>query len=125
MATPKGSNDFQLAMPQGSFKGPSRDDIIGALSVFFGQAASPEKLSDYTSQHAATVCPPRVPVEPRAPPLTALPHRDAVRLPRRLHRPEHHPPRHDDQPDPPKPADVAHLSECARGVEQVLWCRVL
>ena len=43
-------NDPQkyLKLPQGAFSGPSKDDIVNALALFFGSPSNPEKLADYT-----------------------------------------------------------------------------
>ena len=37
-----------LKMPPNAFNGPSKDDILNALSLFFGAPNAPEKLADYT-----------------------------------------------------------------------------
>lgn len=52
MATKNWSGHLKL--PQSAFSGPSRDDILNALSLFFGSPVSPEKLADYSQAHAAT-----------------------------------------------------------------------
>ena len=41
-------NNNTLKLPQAAFSGPSRDDILNALSLFFGSPVSPEKLADYS-----------------------------------------------------------------------------
>lgn len=47
-------NDPQkyLKLPQGAFSGPSKDDIVNALALFFGSPSNPEKLADYTQARA-------------------------------------------------------------------------
>ena len=41
-------------MPQHKTFAHSKEDILGALSFYFGQPVSPEKLKDYNEHHAAT-----------------------------------------------------------------------
>ena len=41
-------------MPQPNTFTRSKDDILNALSFYFGQPVSPEKLKDYNDHHAAT-----------------------------------------------------------------------
>ena len=41
-------------MPQPNTFTRSKDDILSALSFYFGQPVSPEKLKDYNEHHAAT-----------------------------------------------------------------------
>jgi len=41
-------------MPQPNTFTRSKDDILNALSFYFGQPVSPEKLKDYNEHHAAT-----------------------------------------------------------------------
>lgn len=41
-------------LPQAKSFAPSREDILSTLAFFFGDATSPEKLKDYSEQHAAT-----------------------------------------------------------------------
>jgi hypothetical protein len=36
----------------------SREDVLSTLAFFFGDAVSPEKLKNYSEQHAATCAPP-------------------------------------------------------------------
>jgi len=42
-------------MPQHKTFAHSKEDILGALSFYFGQPVSPEKLKDYNEHHAATL----------------------------------------------------------------------
>ena len=44
-------------LPQAKSFAPSREDILSTLAFFFGDATSPEKLKDYSEQHAATCTP--------------------------------------------------------------------
>ena len=49
---------------------PSRDDVLSNLSFFFGEPVSPEKLKDYSEQHATTFhFPDACERQRRAPPL--------------------------------------------------------
>ena len=41
-------------MPQLATFAPSKEDVVNALSFYFGQPVSPEKLRDYSETHAAT-----------------------------------------------------------------------
>jgi hypothetical protein len=41
-------------LPQPKTFASSKDDILSALSFYFGQPVSPEKLKDYNEHHAAT-----------------------------------------------------------------------
>ena len=41
-------------LPQPKTFASSKDDILNALSFYFGQPVSPEKLKDYNEHHAAT-----------------------------------------------------------------------
>jgi hypothetical protein len=41
-------------VPQHATFTRSKDDILNALSFYFGQPVSPEKLKDYNEHHAAT-----------------------------------------------------------------------
>ena len=67
MATDKWNNPQKyLKLPQGAFSGPSKDDIVNALSLFFGSPSNPEKLADYTQ--ARVVLPPRFSVALGPPP---------------------------------------------------------
>ena len=43
---------------------PSRDDVLSNLSFFFGEPVSPEKLKDYSEQHATTFHFPGAPASP-------------------------------------------------------------
>lgn len=45
-------------MPQPNTFTRSKDDILNALSFYFGQPVSPEKLKDYNEHHAATCASP-------------------------------------------------------------------
>ena len=47
------------AVPQHSTFAHSKDDVLNALSFYFGQPVSPEKLKDYGEHHAATCTRPR------------------------------------------------------------------
>jgi len=40
--------------PQPATFARSKDDVLNALSFYFGQPVSPEKLKDYNEHHAAT-----------------------------------------------------------------------
>ena len=42
-------------MPQHKTFAHSKEDILGALSFYFGQPVAPEKLKDYNEHHAATL----------------------------------------------------------------------
>lgn len=55
MAAPIGH--AQLAgstVPQHATFAHSKEDVLNALSFYFGQPTSPEKLKDYNEHHAAT-----------------------------------------------------------------------
>ena len=42
-------SEQSLKLPATAFSGPGKDDIVNALSMFFGAPAQPEKLADYTA----------------------------------------------------------------------------
>ena len=42
-------------VPQHKTFAHSKEDILGALSFYFGAPVSPEKLKDYSEHHAATL----------------------------------------------------------------------
>ena len=52
-------------MPQPNTFARSKDDVLNALSFYFGQPVSPEKLKDYNEHHAATCARPSQPAHPR------------------------------------------------------------
>ena len=41
-------------VPQHATFAHSKEDVLNALSFYFGQPVSPEKLKDYSEHHAAT-----------------------------------------------------------------------
>ena len=59
-------------MPQPNTFARSKDDVLQALSFYFGQPVSPEKLKDYNEHHAATCTRLSQPTanDLRTPPLT-------------------------------------------------------
>ena len=59
-------------MPQPNTFTRTKDDILNALSFYFGQPVSPEKLKDYNEHHAATCTRPRAQPSPAAAKLVAL-----------------------------------------------------
>jgi hypothetical protein len=64
---------IQLAgseLPQPKTFASSKDDILNALSFYFGQPVSPEKLKDYNEHHAATCT--YLPFPPAVHPLISL-----------------------------------------------------
>jgi len=54
-AAPVGhSNLTGEQVPQHATFAHSKDDVLNALSFYFGQPTSPEKLKDYNEHHAST-----------------------------------------------------------------------
>ena len=55
MAAPIGHAQLSGSqVPQHSTFAHSKEDVLNALSFYFGQPTSPEKLKDYNEHHAAT-----------------------------------------------------------------------
>ena len=55
MAAPVGHAQLKGSeVPQHATFAHSKEDVLNALSFYFGQPVSPEKLKDYNEHHAAT-----------------------------------------------------------------------
>ena len=55
MAAPVGHAQLSdSTVPQHATFAHSKEDVLNALSFYFGQPVSPEKLKDYNEHHAAT-----------------------------------------------------------------------
>ena len=48
------ADSYNRKLPQQSAFGPTLDASLKALSFFFGDPTSPEKLRDYSEHHAMT-----------------------------------------------------------------------
>ena len=56
-------------VPQHATFAHSKEDVLNALSFYFGQPVSPEKLKDYSEHHAATCTLPLLSRSSPAPPF--------------------------------------------------------